>query len=426
MYAQSGGTLMDFSKIKITETQDSLEISDIHGLFAEHHELGDCRARYERVYQIVEYRGEWIGALLWDQTAKNNRVRDKRIGWEEGQKAQRRKYVINNKRFLLSEKYKGEKNLASHILGAATKQLSELWDKKYGHPVLLAETYVDPSRHEGTCYEAAGWEYVGLSSGYKKPDKESGRTIRSNRKKYYIKPLCKGGCEMLSAPFPHAKLSGTKPLSGSNNTYVYDINKLDLSSLKSMLGGVPDPRSEQGRRYEALPMLTLTVAALLAGQQGYKQIHHWTKSLPDECLERVGIRHRRVPSLSTLREYLMQLDYEVLRTRIYQWLSVHHRDLLDQHEARRAVIALDGKQLRGTKSDTTKAVQALNILAVDLGVVLDQHRVSNKTNEIPVAQKALEARSDLEGKVVVADALHTQKKTARLIVKKKSGFRIHC
>ena len=52
---------MDFSKIKITETQDPLEISDIHGLFAQHHELGHCRARYERVYQIVEYRGEWIG-----------------------------------------------------------------------------------------------------------------------------------------------------------------------------------------------------------------------------------------------------------------------------------------------------------------------------------------------------------------------------
>lgn len=410
---------MDLSKIKIIETRDPFEISDIHGFFEKLHDLGDCRPSYERIYQIVEYRREWIGALLWDQTTKHNRMRDRRIGWEDSQKEQRRKYVVNNKRFLLSEKYKGVPNLASHILGGATKHLGELWDKKYGHPVLLAETYVDPSKHEGTCYEAAGWEYVGLSSGYKKYDKETGEENRSNPKKYYIKPLCKGGCEMLCAPFPHAKLSGMKPLRRTDNTYVYDINKLDLQSLRNMLRGMPDSRSDRGRRYEAIPMLTLTVAALLAGQQGYKQIHHWIKNLPDECLERIGIRHRRVPSLSALREYLMQLDYEILKTRIYRWLSMHHSDILDRHEARRPVIALDGKQLRGTKSDGRKAIQALNMLAVDLGVVLDQRQVSNKTNEIPVAQEALEARTDLEGKVIVADALHTQTKTARIIVKKK-------
>jgi hypothetical protein len=38
----------------------------------------------------------------------------------------------------------------------------------YGHPVLIAETFVDIGRFTGTCYKAANWQYLGQTSGYGK------------------------------------------------------------------------------------------------------------------------------------------------------------------------------------------------------------------------------------------------------------------
>jgi predicted transposase YbfD/YdcC len=52
------------------------------------------------------------------------------------------------------------------------------------------------------------------------------------------------------------------------------------------------------------------------------------------------------------------------------------------------------------------------------GVVIAQRQVAGKSNEIPAAQAIL-AELDLEGVTVTMDAMHTQKATAEMIVKKK-------
>ena len=39
------------------------------------------------------------------------------------------------------------------------------WERSYGHPVYYLETFVDPGRFRGTCYRAANWIYLGLTTG---------------------------------------------------------------------------------------------------------------------------------------------------------------------------------------------------------------------------------------------------------------------
>ena len=48
-------------------------------------------------------------------------------------------------------------NLGSHALKLTCARLSDAWEVRYGHGLLLAETYIDPKRHRGTLYDAAGW-----------------------------------------------------------------------------------------------------------------------------------------------------------------------------------------------------------------------------------------------------------------------------
>ncbi len=82
-------------------------------------------------------------------------------------------------------------------------------------------------------------------------------------------------------------------------------------------------------------------------------------------------------------------------------------------------VAFDGKTLKGAANGTSK-VHLLSAVTHQTGVSLGQQAVDSKTNEIPIAKKLL-APLDLEGKVVTADAMHTQVDTARFIVEEKNA-----
>jgi hypothetical protein len=56
-------------------------------------------------------------------------------------------------------------HLASHILGKVARGLSDDWERMYGHPIYFAETFIDPGRFRGTCYRAANWQLLGLTTG---------------------------------------------------------------------------------------------------------------------------------------------------------------------------------------------------------------------------------------------------------------------
>jgi len=68
-------------------------------------------------------------------------------------------------------------HLASHILGRMAAVLSQDWEQLYGHPVYFAETFIDPGRFRGTCYRAANWQLLRLTTGHGKND----HTYKPNR-----------------------------------------------------------------------------------------------------------------------------------------------------------------------------------------------------------------------------------------------------
>jgi predicted transposase YbfD/YdcC len=83
-------------------------------------------------------------------------------------------------------------------------------------------------------------------------------------------------------------------------------------------------------------------------------------------------------------------------------------------------IALDGKTLRGSREGQKKGVHLLSAVVHGSSVVVAQMRVSDKTNEIPCV-KPLLSELDIEGAVVTADALHTQRDTVRHLVEDRKA-----
>jgi hypothetical protein len=94
--------------------------------------------------------------------------------------------IASNVRFLIPP-WVTIKHLASKVLSLALRRLSNDWKAVYGHPVYLAETFVDTSRFQGTCYQAANWLRVGKTQGSSK----RGNTYQyhGQSKDLYLYPL---------------------------------------------------------------------------------------------------------------------------------------------------------------------------------------------------------------------------------------------
>ena len=81
-----------------------------------------------------------------------------------------------NTRFLILPWVRA-RHLASHLLAKAARQLSADWQRLYAHPIYLMETFIDPGRFRGTCYRAANWQLLGVTTGRGKND----QTNKPNR-----------------------------------------------------------------------------------------------------------------------------------------------------------------------------------------------------------------------------------------------------
>lgn len=98
------------------------------------------------------------------------KCRDEFIGWNAEQRKSKLNWVINNNRFLIFPWIKIV-NLASKVLYLVSKTLPTDWYEKFKYKPVLFETYVDPSKFNGTIYKSSNWSKIGQTSGNYKRDK---------------------------------------------------------------------------------------------------------------------------------------------------------------------------------------------------------------------------------------------------------------
>ena len=156
-------------------------------LLARYHYLGHRNCRGENLRYLAQDRqGRPLACLLFSAAAWKAAARDQWLGWSCEQRHRRLELLTNNSRFLLLP-WVGVRHLSSHLLGQVTARLSADWQRKYGHPIYLVESFVEQGRFAGTCYQAAGWIPVGLTTGRTRND--DGLKPRVARKAIYLKVL---------------------------------------------------------------------------------------------------------------------------------------------------------------------------------------------------------------------------------------------
>lgn len=375
-------------------------------MLARHHYLPGARMVGEALWYVATAGEEWVALLAWAAAALKCRPRDTWIGWAPPLQWRRLRFVVNNVRFCCLPPTRP--NLASRVLALNLRRLSADWERAYGHPVLLAETFVDPARFRGTCYRAAGWQCLGVTRGFAKQNTRY--VAHGTPKTVWVRPLRPGAVAALTAPFPPP---GAGP---QEDTPMLDANRLPLEGaggLLDLLVTVPDPRHRRGIRHPVRTVVALAVCAAVAGARSFTAIAQWAQGLSAEALRRLGATRRTPPSEPTIRRVLQQVDADALDAQLGPWL-------LQVAAQPGAGLSVDGKTLRGGHARGQPAPHLLSAILHQDAVVVAQAAVPAATNEIPVLP-ALLAPLPLAGTIVTADALHTQAETARFLVEEKQA-----
>jgi hypothetical protein len=218
----------------------------------------------------------------------------------------------------------------------------------------------------------------------------------------------------------HARVALTRacepPVATTKKKPVVNVEWLPIlgaHGLFDRLGQVVDPRKRRGVRHPLQSILSIAACAVLSGAVSICAIAEWALPLSAEQLRRFGSRRHHAPSERTFRRMLGAVEAAAFDRIVGQWAEEHC-------ESVGRALAIDGKTLRGSADGDGKAVHLLAALLHHEAVGTAQVAVPDKTNEIPCAKELL-APLEVTGVVITADALHTQRETARYIVEDKQA-----
>lgn len=159
----------------------------MRGILAQHHYLGFGGAVGQNLqYLVRDGQHRPVACAVFGAAAWKCQDRDRFIGWSVQQRQRNLALVANNSRLLILP-WVRVPQLGSWILGQVAGRIARDWQTKYGHPVVLLETFVERERFRGTVYRAANWQPVGVTAGRTRQDRHT--CLQVPVKDIYLYPL---------------------------------------------------------------------------------------------------------------------------------------------------------------------------------------------------------------------------------------------
>jgi len=200
--------------------------------------------------------------------------------------------------------------------------------------------------------------------------------------------------------------------------------KVVIKRFIKLFDSVDDSRVKGMIEYPLSEILLIAFMAVLAGASSWVDIERFAHKR-EKWFKKFLKLENGIPSHDTFRRVFGLIDTQQLIAVTSAFLVENLAAIkksLGIKETGIKHIAVDGKEQRGTgrlygTDNEVKNLQTLHVYDVSDGIVLASKAIDSKTNEIPVAQDILSSMN-LRNSIVTFDALHTQKKTTKIIVEK--------
>jgi len=311
-------------------------------LICEKHYLGNAHLVGRQLRYVAELDGQWIALVGWNIAAYHLKGREAWIGWTMEQQLARRKFVVQNSRYLLLVDRGQYPNLASRVLGLCTGRLSQDWQAAFEHPVLVVESFVDPQRFSGSCYRAAGWQLVGPTKGFRRHHRDFYQAD-GHPKELWVRALHSKARQWLAA-------EGMPPrFARYEDPALYcPYSVKQYRSLWERMNSLQDVRRTKGRRHGQASTLTICALGTLCGARGTRAIADFASYLNQTQLRLLRAyrnprtREYEPPSEPTIRRMLQRVPATEFDTMVMAWMKEH-----DPHPLRR--LAVDGKTVKGSR-----------------------------------------------------------------------------
>jgi len=385
------------------------EMARCDDLIVKYHYLHEATLVGEQLRYVATYKGEWLAVATWSGAAFHLKDRDQYIGWDFEQCRRRRPLLANNSRLLVLPGCHSA-NLISRFMSMMLGRLSQDWLEHWQHPLALVESFVDPQRYQGTAYKVSGWAHLGRTAGWKR-DASDFYVKHDAPKQIWVRELVKKACVKLrAAKLPPEWAMVEDQTAPRCRTPVQEIRSL-RESLRAQL---PEFRRLQALGYPLAGMVCLIVMAMAAGvRHGPDDLAQFADTLSQAQLRALGFRRdkrtrqTRFPKKTTFHRVLSAVDGPSLQRILLQW----QQQLLGRVQD--SLVVVDGKKMR---HGGVEMVNAVNGAGQYLGGLITEA----KSHEIPAARQVLKPL-DLKGKIVLADALHTQVETGQQILYEQGG-----
>jgi hypothetical protein len=378
-------------------------------LVTEHHYLKSAQLVGEHLRYVAQYRGQWLALASWSAAALHLKARDRFIGWSEEQRRMRLPLVVNNSRLLVLPGGQCP-NLISRFMKLMLARLSQDWQQVWGHPLALAETFVDPHLYQGTAYKASGWNRLGQTSGWKRSAEDFYQKHQRPKQIWVRELVAQAGQKLCAEQLPPA----WKPVEEKARPHCTAKVPEMRSLVEHLRAQVPEFRSPEALAYPLAGFLALIALAMFSGvRRGPQDLAEFAASLSQGQLRALGFRTKRgtrrvrCPGESTFKRLLPCIDATALERALLLWQEQVLGPAQDQ------LVIVDGKTLRHAHVQLVSAVDGT-------GRWLGTVPVPEGSNEIPAARHLL-AKVELINRTALADAAHTQVETAQQVLFEGGG-----
>jgi len=356
---------VDLSELTIRPIEQG-EDDRYQQLLERHHYLGAIPKIGQTLRYVAQHGDTWVALLSFSGASLKCAARDRWIGWDARLQYGRLKLIANNSRFLILPDWH-QPNLGSKVLALAQRRLPDDWLARFGHPLLLLETFVDPQRFHGTVYRAANWICLGLTQGFRRTT--GGYSAQPQApKQVFVRALHAHARRRLAQPI-------LDPRDHTEEQPRMTLSADQLRALPECFSAITDPRRAQGRRHPMRAVLAIATAATLCGMSGYKAMGEWAQRLGQKGAQRIGCRRDPrtrqylIPSVSAIRDVLIRVDPAELDRAFGQWNA-----LWASHDES---LAIDGKTLRGSADAQGNPVHVMSAVGHESSAAYTQKKSLN-------------------------------------------------